>query len=73
MVLSADVAGVIGNAIVASKTMANATVTTFTGGVDGTVATGMKIMVDATYMYVCLTGNTKAEKNWRRVSLGSAY
>ena len=73
VVLSADVAGVIGNAIVASKTMANATVTTFTGGVDGTVATGMKIMVDATYMYVCLTGNTKAEKNWRRVSLGSAY
>ena len=26
-----------------------------------------------TTMYVCLAGNTKAEKNWRRVTLGSAY
>ena len=77
VLLTADIAGVVGNAIAVSDTMANAAfadaATALSGGVDGTVASGMKIMVDATYMYVCLNGNTTAEKNWRRVSLGSAY
>ena len=77
VLLTADTAGVVGNAIAVSDTMANAAfadaATKLSGGVDGTVASGMKIMVDATYMYVCLNGNTTAEKNWRRVSLGSAY
>lgn len=77
VLLTADTAGVVGNAIAVSDTMANAAfadaATALSGGVDGTVASGMKIMVDATYMYVCLNGNTTAENNWRRVSLGSAY
>ncbi len=34
--------------------------TALSGGVDGTIASGMKIMVDETYMYVCLDGNTTA-------------
>lgn len=75
VLLTADVAGAVGNAIAVSDTMANAAfgASALSGGVDGTVASGMKIMIDTTYMYVCLNGNTTAEKNWRRVSLGSAY
>ena len=77
VVLTADTAGVIGNAISISDTMANASfpvdVTKLSGGVDGTVAVGTKFMVDETYLYACLNGNTKAGKNWRRVALGSAY
>lgn len=77
VVLTADTAGILGNAIGVSKVMTNASfpegVIKLSGGVNGTVATGMKIMVDATYMYVCLAGNTTAGKNWRRVALGNAY
>lgn len=77
VVLTADTAGVVGNAITVSGTMANASfpagVTKLSGGVDGTVAVGTKFMVDETYLYTCLNGNTKSGKNWRRVSLGSAY
>lgn len=77
VVLTADVAGTIGNNITIGETMANGSftggATKLSGGVNGTVATGMKIMVDATYMYVCLAGNTTAGKNWRRVALGNAY
>jgi len=77
VVLSADIAGAIGNNITIGETMANGSftggATKLSGGVNGTVATGMKIMVDATYMYVCLAGNTTAQKNWRRVALGNAY
>jgi len=77
VLLTADVAGTIGNAIEISETMANAAfdndTTALNGGIDGTIASGMKIMVDETYMYVCLDGNTTADKNWRRVALGAAY
>lgn len=77
VVLTADTAGTVGNSIALSETMANAAftdaATALSGGIDGTVASGMKIMVDATYMYVCLDGNTTAGKNWRRVALGAAY
>ena len=77
VVLTAKTAGILGNTVAISKTMANAAfpegVTKLSGGVDGTVATQMKFLVDATYLYVCLEGNTTAGKNWRRVALGSAY
>lgn len=80
VVLTCDVAGVIGNTINVSETMANATfnkgagaVTVLSGGIDGTVASGMKFMADDDYMYFCPLGNTTADKNWRRVSIGSAY
>jgi len=77
VLLTADVAGMIGNAIAVSDTMANAALTSdateLSGGIDGTVTSGMKFMVDETYMYVCLAGNTTAGNNWRRVALGSIY
>jgi len=77
VVLTADVGGVTGNAILVSDTMANgamtAAATKLSGGVDGTVAVGTKFMVDASYLYVAPTGNTAAQANWRRISLGSAY
>jgi hypothetical protein len=77
IVLTADVAGVLGNGIGLSTTMANASFTAgavnLSGGIDGTIANGMKFMIDETYLYVCLNGNTKSETNWRRVALGVAY
>lgn len=77
VVLTADIAGIIGNAIAVSATMANAAfadaATTLIGGINGTIASGMKFMADISYMYFCPSGNTMADKNWRRVSLGSAY
>jgi len=79
VVLTSDLGGVAANEITLKTDMANATFTggltetEMAGGVDGTVAVGMKFLVDATYLYVCLAGNTIAQKNWRRVSLGSAF
>ena len=76
VLLTADVAGVIGNDISVGSTMENGALdgaTKLSGGVDGTVANGMKFMVDSSYMYVALAGNTTAQANWRRVSLGAAY
>lgn len=77
VLLTADVAGVIGNDILVSDTMANgamtAAATKLNTGVDGTVAVGTKFMVDATYLYAAVSGNTTAQANWRRISLGAAY
>lgn len=75
--LTADVAGVVGNDISISETMTNAAfaggATKLSGGVDGTVSPGTKIMVDDTYLYVSIGANTTADANWRRISLSSAY
>jgi len=77
VVLTSDVAGVVGNAITIAKTMANATfgagATHLSGGIDGTVATSPKIMIDDTYLYVCRTANTISGANWRRIAIGAAY
>lgn len=75
VVLTADTAGVAANAIVTTTTMANGAfdAVRLTGGVDGTVAEGSQFLMDATYLYVCLDGNTVAEKNWRRIELGVAF
>lgn len=75
MTLTADIAGTAANAIGTTKVMANGSfaATTLTGGVDGTVAVGTRFLMDETYLYVCLDGNTVADANWRRISLGSAY
>lgn len=75
VVLTADTAGVAANAIVTTTTMANGSfgAVRLTGGVDGTVAEGSQFLMDDTYLYVCLDGNTVAEKNWRRIELGSAF
>jgi len=75
--LTADTAGVIGNAITVADTMANgamtAAATTLKAGVDGTVATGTKFLLDATYLYTALGGNTISQANWRRIALGAAF
>lgn len=75
VVLSAN--GITGNGIAIAKTMANANFTggaaTLSGGVNGTLAVGTKVMIDATYLYICLNGNALNETNWRRISLGVAY
>lgn len=75
--LTAKVSGVAGNNIVIGKVMANATfagsATKLSAGVDGTVGSINQEMVDATYMYRCVADNTIAGKNWRRISLGSAF
>jgi hypothetical protein len=77
LVLTADVAGIVGNAIVIGETMANATFTAgathLSGGIDGTVAEGTKFMMDESYLYICLNGNTTAGTNWRRILIGNAY
>lgn len=74
---TADVAGVSGNAIVIGETMANGAfagdATALSGGVDGTVGLKGDTFIDATYLYKCVANNTVSGKNWRRISLGSAY
>ena len=75
--LTADAAGVLGNSITLSKTMTNSNftddVTNLIGGINGTVVEGTKFMIDTSYLYVRVNGNTVSGKNWRRVSIGSAY
>lgn len=75
--LSAEVAGAAGNDIEVSHTMENASFDedeeTLSLGVDGTVTDGVKIMVDNSYLYVCLAANPVTGKNWRRISLGGVY
>jgi len=75
--ITADVAGVIGNAIVIGETMANGAFTggavVLSGGIDGTVGVINTMMIDDTYLYKCVAANATSGKNWRRISLGSAY
>ena len=77
VVLTADVAGVVGNAIIIGETMTNGAFTNgavlLSGGVDGTVGLVDETMIDANYEYRCVADNTTSGKNWRRISLGSAY
>ena len=77
VVLTADIAGVSGNNIPIGENMANAAfvgaAVNLSAGVDGTVATGMQFLMDATYLYVSPEGNLVSEANWRRVAIGSVY
>jgi len=77
VVLTADVAGVVGNAIIIGETLANgsftAGATVLSGGVNGTVGAMMESKVDASYLYRCIADNTISGANWRRISLGSVY
>lgn len=74
---TADTAGAAGNAITLAETMTNGAfaggATALSGGVNGTVGTTREVKVDASYMYVLVADNTVSGKNWRRVTLGSAY
>ena len=75
--LTADVASSYGNYITLSETMANGAfaggATHMSGGVDGTIGKQEDMMIDNTYLYVCVLRNTIADKNWRRISIGSQY
>jgi len=80
VVITAKTSGADGNKIGLAKIMANAdfeddteSIELLTGGINGTIASGMKFMADSTYMYFCPMGNKISDKNWRRVSLGSVY
>jgi len=77
MTLTADVAGVVGNAIIIAETLVNGgfagSAVLLSSGVDGTVGAAHELRSDASYLYVCPVANTKADANWRRVSLGSVY
>jgi hypothetical protein len=77
LVITADTAGIVGNGIIIGESMTNATftegATKLSGGIDGTVAVGTKFMTDELYLYVCLSGNTTAQANWRRISVGNVY
>lgn len=75
--LTVDVAGAAGNDIPLATTMVNASFTddaeTFEGGVNGTVGSAHKFMVDNDYLYVCVAENTVSGKNWRRIDIGDAF
>lgn len=75
MDLSADVAGVLGNAIVLAETGANLAFTAgavlMTGGVDGTVGALRAMLVDSSYIYVALAENTIVDANWVRTAIAS--
>jgi hypothetical protein len=78
VVFTADVAGDAGNFIyVCDETLINGAfpddVTSLEGGVDGTVGTENAVMRDGSFLYVCVAANTVSGKNWRRITLGSAY
>jgi hypothetical protein len=77
VLFTADTAGVIGNDIEIGETLANGAFAEaaikLSGGVDGTVGTKLHSMLDDSYLYYCVADNTIADKNWRRISLGSAY
>lgn len=76
--VTAAVKGTSGNLIVLAEDAANTAVSSVTGGkldggVDGTVGVANEICADASYIYHCVAANTTADRNWRRISLGSAY
>lgn len=77
ILLTADVAGLVGNAITLAESLANgnfvAAATHLSGGINGTVAPALKMVADATYLYFTQVANTTSGKNWRRMALGAAY
>jgi hypothetical protein len=76
-IMTATTKGVIGNSYAKSEDDDhldwNGTGAVFTGGVDGTVGVANEIRADGSYLYHCITTNTIADTNWRRIDLGSAY
>ena len=80
-VLTAIIKGVAGNSIATTETFTNAgnvfdavKIGTTRAGVNGTIAErGGTCYIDNSYLYYCISANTIADANWRRISLGSAY
>jgi hypothetical protein len=77
VILTADVAGAAGNSIVIGETLANGAfaddATKLSGGINATVGAANEVKRDNTYLYLCIAENTVADKNWRRIALGSAF
>jgi len=73
--ITAAVKGVIGNAITLEEAATGTSVSgaVLTGGVDGTVGAAGDTLVDASYLYVAVAANTTADRNWRRIAVGSVY
>ena len=75
--ITAIIAGAVGNSILVAETFFSVS-NLFShdhlaAGVDGTLAVAGEQRADATYLYVASADNTTADKNWRRVALGSAF
>ena len=75
VVITADVKGVLANAIATTETCTNASwgAVTLENGVDGTVGFEGEARFDGSYIYICKAANTISDNNWHRVSLGSAF
>lgn len=81
MVITAILLGVAGDLIATTQTLTHAsnifdaaTLGTTQAGVDGTPGAAGQAMIDASYLYYCLSEVESIQNNnWRRVSLGSVY
>ncbi len=77
VVVTADVAGAVGNSIAVATDADNASWgagnTALKGGVNGTVAEKWDVKFDSSYLYICIDDNAITGKNWRRISIGAAY
>ena len=77
VILTSDLGGVIGNAISIGETMANGAfaegAVLLSGGVDGRVGNEGEVLMDASYLYLCIADNDVTGKNWRRITLGNAF
>lgn len=76
VVVTAKVAGAAANSITTTTTCTNGSwgAATLASGVDGTVASNASVWgMDSNYVYFVVAANTISGKNWRRISLGSAY
>jgi hypothetical protein len=75
--ITAKVAGAAGNDIVTESDFTSGSnlfgAATLEDGVDGTLGVQGQPMFDDTYLYICAAENTVADKNWRRIDLGSAF
>lgn len=74
--VTADTAGVVGNSIATTETMANGvfSAATLENGIDGTVVADKGFWyADENYIYYAIDANTTASQNWRRIAIGSAY
>ena len=76
MVVTADVAGVLGNSIDTTETCVNASwgSATLTGGQDGTYADSVGVCYqDDDYIYISTGYNNETGNNWRRASKSVIY
>jgi hypothetical protein len=77
VLFTADVAGVAGNAIAIAENMQNgsfaAGAVLLSGGINGTVGIDGDMYKNSTDLFISVGVSTITTKNWRKVSLGSAY